>query len=50
VRYLQLALVEDVNCYLRVLEARSADELMDVVVECHGRLRSVSKQLKRALE
>jgi hypothetical protein len=49
-RLLQQALVIDVDCYLRVLNVKSADELMDIASECYERLRPLSLDLSRALE
>jgi len=46
----QRALIEDVECYLRALGARSADDLMGIAIECYERLRPLSADLSWHLE
>jgi hypothetical protein len=46
----QRALIEDVECYLKALGARGADDLMGIAIECYERLRSLSADLSWHLE
>jgi hypothetical protein len=46
----QRALVEDVECYLKALDAKNVEGLIDLAIDCYDRLRPLSDGLRRDLE